>query len=48
MGNKMCLSQSSVSYSESCEYDFIARFGWRKLKGVGFSEICEHAVMLRF
>ena len=46
----MCVSDSSVSYSESCECAFEA---WRGLVGGGprkwdFFEMCEHVVMLRF
>ena len=49
LSDKMCVSESSVSYSESCECDFVTSRG---LVGGGprkwdFFEMCEHVVMLR-
>jgi len=46
----MCVSESSVLYSESCECDFVTLQG---LVGGGprewdFFEMCEYVVMLRF
>jgi len=42
--DKMCAGESSVCYSESCE----CRFSWSRPNRMGFFEICEHVVMLRF
>jgi len=50
LGNKICVSESSLSYSESCECDLVTSRG---LVGGGprewgLFEIYKHVVMLRF
>jgi len=46
----MCVSETSVSYSESCECDFVSSRGLVRggLRKWDFFEVCEHVVMLTF